>query len=233
MEKVKAKILYAEDDIYLGFVTRDNLEQKGYRISLCANGMEALTAFEREVFDLCILDVMMPEMDGFTLARKIREKNQHIPILFLSAKSMKEDRITGLMTGGDDYITKPFSIEELILKIEVFLKRSKISEQEALKPDVIRLGEYVFDPVNLSLSHKEATVRLTSREAGLLTYFAANLNKVLRKEDILNKVWDSDSYFNSRSLDVFVSKLRKYLKHDPTLQINNIHGIGFILVINS
>lgn len=230
MKAEKAKILYAEDDIYLSFVTRDNLEQKGFSVTLCRNGYEALKTFEGSTFDLCILDVMMPEMDGFTLARKIREKDEHIPILFLSAKSMKEDRIEGLMTGGDDYITKPFSIEELVLRIEVFLKRNKVSEQPGKKSSILHIGKYIFDPVNLLLSLGDESVRLTSREADLLKYFAVNLNKVLKKEDILNKVWDSDSYLNSRSLDVFVSRLRKYLRKDPSVQINNIHGIGFIMI---
>jgi DNA-binding response OmpR family regulator len=226
----KAKILYAEDDVYLSFVTKDNLEQKGYGITLCRNGTEALKAFEESRFDLCILDVMMPETDGFTVARKIREKNRDIPILFLSAKSLKEDRIEGLMTGGDDYITKPFSIDELILKIEVFLRRSKISEKPGSNLKIIRLGNYIFDPANLLLAFGNNSVRLTSREADLLKYFSRNRNKMLKKEEILAEVWDSDSYLNSRSLDVFVSRLRKYLKQDSSVQINTIHGIGFIMV---
>lgn len=233
MEKYKAKILYAEDDVYLSFVTKDNLEKNGYHITLCRNGLEAFSAFEHSSFDICILDVMMPEMDGFTLAKKIRKNDQHIPILFLSAKSLKEDRITGLLTGGDDYLTKPFSIEELILKIEVFLKRSKISDQYQLKRGQIKLGEYIFEPINLILSYKGESRRLTSRETDLLKYFSENRNKVLKKEDILHEVWDTDSYFNSRSLDVFVSKLRKYLAKDTSIRINNIHGIGFILVTES
>jgi DNA-binding response OmpR family regulator len=233
MEKLKAKILYAEDDVYLSFVTKDNLEKNGYQITLCRNGVEALSAFGQSNFDLCILDVMMPEMDGFTLTKKIREKNQNIPILFLSAKSLKEDRIAGLMTGGDDFLTKPFSIEELILKIEVFLRRSKISDQYQLKRGQVKIGEFIFDPLNLILTIKEDSQRLTSREAELLKYFAENRNKVLKKEDILHEVWDTDGYFNSRSLDVFVSRLRKYLAKDSTIRINNIHGIGFIMVTGS
>lgn len=231
MAESKARILYAEDDVYLSFVTRDSLEQRGFAVSLCRNGKEALKSFEDEKFDICILDVMMPEMDGFSLARKIREKDEHIPILFLSAKSMKEDRIEGLMTGGDDYITKPFSIEELVLKIEVFLKRNKVSEKPDKGNSILHIGGYILDPVNMLLTYGGEPVRLTSRETDLLRYFALNQNKVLKKEEILNEVWDSDSYFNSRSLDVFISRLRKYLNKDTSIKINNIHGIGFIIIV--
>jgi two-component system, OmpR family, response regulator VicR len=231
MTKNKPHILYVEDDVFLSFVTKDNLELKGYSITFCKNGMEALEVFQKNTFDLCILDVMMPEMDGYTVARKIREVNEHIPILFLSAKSLKEDRITGLMAGGDDYITKPFSIEELCLKIEVFLKRSRVTGINKLNRGEIRLGGYLFDTFNLQLKHEKVTYRLTTRESELLKYLAENRNKVLKKEDILNEVWGDDSYFNSRSLDVFVSKLRKYVKEDTTIQINNVHGIGFVLAI--
>jgi DNA-binding response OmpR family regulator len=232
MTKTKPNILYAEDDVYLSFVTKDNLELRGYNVTFCKNGMEALDTFQNQTFDLCILDVMMPEMDGYTLARKIREVNEHIPILFLSAKSMKEDRITGLMAGGDDYLTKPFSIEELCLKIEVFLKRSRVSGSGKLNRGELRLGKYIFDYMNLRLVYDKTSQRLTSRESELLKYLAENRNKVVKKEEILNEVWGDDSYFNSRSLDVFVSKLRKYLREDTSIQINNVHGIGFVLSVN-
>lgn len=227
----KPKILYVEDDSYLGYVTKDNLEIKGYDIKLCSNGKSALETFLAEDFNLCVLDVMLPEMDGFSLAKKIREKDEHIPILFLSAKSMKEDRIQGLTIGGDDYITKPFNIEELALKIEIFLKRGKVINAKKNKGEYI-IGIYSFDSINMLLKHEDEVKRLTSREVELLKYFVENQNKVLKKEDILNQVWGSDSYFNSRSLDVFISKLRKYLKLDSSIQINNIHGIGFIMIVN-
>lgn len=230
MTKEKPKVLYVEDDVYLGYVTKDNLEQKGYDIVLCKNGEDALKTFQEERFDLCILDIMLPEMDGFHIAREIRKTDHHIPILFLSAKSMKEDRIKGLTIGGDDYLTKPFSIEELVLKIEIFLKRNKVSSSEASASQLI-IGDYIFDKPSLRLIHNEFEKRLTSREAALLVCFYRNQNKVVKKEDILNEVWGSDSYFNSRSLDVFISKLRKYLQYDPKIQINNIHGIGFIMVL--
>lgn len=226
----KPKILYVEDDAFLSYVTKDNLELKGYDITLCEDGKSAMESFSNTAFDLCILDVMLPEMDGFAVARAIRQKDEHIPILFLSAKSMKEDRIEGLTIGGDDYITKPFSIEELALKIEIFLKRKKVVNAKSNKGEYI-VGEYIFNSLNMELSHKQGNRRLTSREAELLKLFMLNQNKVIKKEDILMEVWGNDSYFNSRSLDVFISKLRKYLNFDAHIQINNIHGIGFIMAV--
>ncbi len=233
MKQNKPKILYVEDDLYLSYVTKDNLELKGYGITFCKDGKEGLTVFKKDHFDLCILDVMLPKMDGFSLAKEIRKTNEHIPIIFLSAKSMKEDRIEGFVSGGDDYITKPFSIEELVLKIEVFLKRSKVTNNDNKTVKDYKIGMYIFDYKNMLLSFENESRRLTVRENDLLKYLVLNANKVLKKEDILNEVWQTDSYFNSRSLDVFISKLRKYLKKDPTVQINNIHGIGFILVIDN
>ena len=231
MTNQKPRILYVEDDKDLSYVVVDNLELKGYAIVLCTDGKDALDKFNKEKFDLCILDVMLPKMDGFSLARAIRESNQDIPILFLSARSMKNDRIEGLSLGGDDYITKPFSIEELVLKIEIFLKRGK--KTTTAQQNLIQLGTYLFDDSNMELKHKQGNIRLTNRETDLLKFLATHLNKVVRKEDILNEVWHNDSYFNSRSLDVFISKLRKHLRHDPNLRINNIHGFGFILVVEN
>jgi len=226
----KPKILYVEDDVYLSFVTKDNLELKGYDIAWFEDGLAALEAFSKDAFDLCIIDVMLPKMDGFSLAEAIREENKDIPILFLSAKTMKEDRIKGLKLGADDYITKPFSIEELILKIEVFLKRNKVKKAET-QISKAEVGKYVFDFDNLELSDNSHSQRLTLREAELLHLFCQNQNKVLKKENILNTLWKDDSYFLSRSLDVFVSRLRKYLKEDPRLKIENIHGVGFIFKV--
>lgn len=230
MSQKKAEILYVEDDLFLSYVTKDNLELKGYSITFCKDGEEAFEAFNQKPFDLCILDVMLPKMDGFELAKKIRKTDEQIPILFLSAKSMKEDRIQGLSIGGDDYITKPFSIEELALKIEIFLKRSKITNGDQKRGEYT-VGDYKFDSVNMQLTIDNVTKRLTSRESELLRYFILNQDKVLKKEEILNEVWGTDSYFNSRSLDVFISRLRKYMSKDPKIKINNIHGIGFILLV--
>ncbi len=228
----KAKILYVEDDVYLSFVTKDNLELKGYDITWKEDGEAAFLAFTQSEFDLCIIDIMLPKLDGFSLAEAIRKENEDIPILFLSAKTLKEDRIKGLKLGADDYITKPFSIEELVLKIEVFLKRSKVSKTVE-KQNIAELGKLFFDFENLELSDSDTATRLTLREAELLQLFCQNKNKLLKKEEILNTLWKDDSYFLSRSLDVFVSRLRKILKKDPRLKIENIHGVGFIFKVEA
>jgi DNA-binding response OmpR family regulator len=231
MEEVKAKILYVEDDVNLGFVTTDNLKLKGYQTVYCNNGKTALDAFKKESFDICILDVMLPEIDGFTVARKIREKNKSIPIIFITAKTMKEDRITGFMTGADDYITKPFSIEELLLRIEVFLKRSKITENKTALPIHFNIGNYYFDFEGLFLELKKERKQLTLKEAELLRFFCMNQDKILKREEILKSLWGDDDYFMGRSLDVFISRLRKYLDKDKRISIENIHGVGFRMCI--
>jgi two-component system, OmpR family, response regulator VicR len=223
---MKPHLLYVEDDESLGFVTKDNLEMQGYDITHCTDGKSALEAAKNGSFDLCILDVMLPEMDGFTLAEEIRRFNADIPIIFLTAKSLKEDKIKGLRLGGDDYITKPFSIEELILKVEVFLRRRSITGG-AVKPTAYRLGCYEFDYKNLGLTYNGATETLTQREADLLKYFLDHPNQVVKRSDILEKLWGEDDYFMGRSLDVFISRLRKYLRHDENLKVENIHGVGF------
>jgi len=227
----RPKILYVEDDITLSYVTKDNLELKGYRIIHCDDGLKAIDLLQKEKFDLCILDVMLPKMDGFSLAERIRKKDQHIPIIFLTAKSMLEDRLKGLTLGGDDYLTKPFSIEELVLKIEVFLKRNRKSDHEDPIQNLMPIGDYFFDPDNLSLIFNDTITNLTSREADLLKFLGKNINSVLKREDILIAVWGDDSYFLSRSLDVFISRLRKYLKEDKRIRIRNVHGVGFCLAV--
>ena len=224
---MKAHILYVEDDESLSFVTRDNLELQGYQITHCGDGRQALELAHSQHFDLCILDVMLPEIDGFTLAREIRKYDREVPILFLTAKSLKEDRLQGLRLGGDDYITKPFSIEELILRVEVFLRRNKISQPQA--PDRYKLGNFEFDYENLALFNEDNTFQLTQKEADLLKLFADNRNQVLKRSDILEKLWGEDDYFLGRSLDVFISRLRKYLRSDETLKIETLHGVGFRL----
>jgi DNA-binding response OmpR family regulator len=226
--KEKPHLLYVEDDESLSFVTKDNLELQGYHITHCADGRKALEVMRKEDFDLCILDVMLPEVDGFTIAKEIRSYNQHVPIIFLTAKSLKEDKIRGLRLGGDDYITKPFSIEELILKIEVFLKRSQVTPQES--DFSYSLGAFQFDYKNLILFTEEEERRLTQKEADLLKLFLDNRNQVLKRSLILERLWGEDDYFLGRSLDVFISRLRKYLKPDPNIRIENIHGVGFKLV---
>ncbi|MCI5083201.1 MAG: response regulator transcription factor [Saprospiraceae bacterium] len=228
---MKPHLLYVEDDESLSFVTRDNLELKGYQITHCLSGREAAQLIQEHDYDLCILDVMLPEMDGFTLAQKIRAKNSEVPILFLTAKSLKEDRIHGLRLGADDYITKPFSIEELILKIEVFLRRSKISTP--LPSAQFEIGAYQLDYPNLKLSYGEDERRLTQKEADLLKYFLEHPNQVIKRSSILKQLWGEDDYFMGRSLDVFISRLRKYLKKDESVKIENIHGVGFRLQLET
>jgi DNA-binding response OmpR family regulator len=223
----KAHLLYVEDDESLGFVTRDNLLLQGYEITHCMEGNTALKAVRNRDFDLCILDVMLPGVDGFSIAEEIRRFDQQTPIIFLTAKSLKEDKIKGLKLGGDDYITKPFSIEELILKIEIFLRRRNIAS--AAPSTVYKIGDYEFDYSNLSLSQNGDENTLTQREADLLKLFIENPNKVLKRSGILEKLWGEDDYFLGRSLDVFISRLRKYLKNDNSLKIENIHGVGFRL----
>ncbi|MFM2393253.1 MAG: hypothetical protein RLZZ546_1235 [Bacteroidota bacterium] len=223
----KAKILYVEDDETLSFVTSDNLSLNGYEVIHCLDGETAIESFVKGSFDLCLLDVMLPKKDGFTLAAEIRKKNPEIPIIFLTAKSMKEDRIAGLKIGADDYITKPFSIEELILKIEIFLKRKFINMKQA---DKYTIGKLMFDYKNLSIIHGEAEKTLTQREADLLKLLIENKNNVIKREEILERVWGQNDYFLGRSMDVFISRLRKYLSDDEQLKIDNIHGVGFKLV---
>jgi two-component system, OmpR family, response regulator VicR len=228
-----ARILYVEDDLTLSFVTRDNLERAGYTIDSCDDGIAAYEKIANEKYDLFILDVMLPKIDGYTLARKIREKNEAVPILFLSAKSTLDDKIYGLQIGADDYITKPFSIEELILKIEIFLKRSNLDSSRTLKESHYKIGNYSFSHSNLQLTCGNVTHPLTHREAELLSYFCIHSGAILKRDDILNKVWGNDHFFSSRSLDVFISRLRKLLKSDPAIKIENIHNIGYRLVISS
>lgn len=225
----KANIMYVEDDEVLGFVTRDNLMQNNYGVSLYTDGKSALDAFSGKEFDLCILDVMLPEMDGFTLAKEIRKKNQEIPILFLTAKSLKDDRITGLQLGADDYITKPFSIEELILKVEVFLKRKFI--QQTNFNNILAIGVFEFDYQNLQLNKDSKVQKLTEKEADLLKLLIENKGQLLKRAVILERLWGENDYFHGRSMDVFISKLRKYLSSDKTVKIENVHGVGFRLLV--
>lgn len=223
----KPKILLVEDDPSLGFVVKDNLLLKGYEVTLCKDGAEGEQEFNRKMFDLCVLDVMLPKKDGFSLARTIREKNSNIPIIFLTAKAMVEDKLEGFGTGADDYITKPFSLEELYCRIEVFLKRSNSPQKNTM--GALPIGEYEFDTANFTLKHKNDERVLTSREAEILKQLYLHRDRVLKREEILLAVWGNDDYFLGRSLDVFISKIRKYLKDDPNVQITNFHGVGFKL----
>jgi len=230
---MKPKILYVEDDVNLGFVTCDNLKLKGYSVVYCKDGKSGLEAYNKEHFDICILDVMLPEMDGFTLAKHIRENDKDTPIIFITAKTMKEDRIAGFKTGADDYIIKPFSIEELLLRIEVFLKRSKVSTIDNELPTQFTIGSYKFNFEDLSLKNNKQETHLTLKEAELLRYFCMNKDKIIKREEILKTIWGDDDYFMGRSLDVFISRLRKYLNSDEKVKIENIHGVGFKMNVTS
>jgi DNA-binding response OmpR family regulator len=221
------KILLVEDDKTLNFIVRDNLEQAGYVVTSVEDGEAGLKIFEPGKFSLCLLDVMLPKKDGFTLAKEIREMDDHVPIIFLTARSMTEDRIAGLTIGGDDYITKPFSMEELLLKIRIFLKRTLPANEPASDQNYYKLGHFNFYFDSLILDANGERKTLTYKEAELLRYFCDNPNKVLSRSDILKKVWGSDDYYLGRSLDVFISRLRKYLGGDESIKILNLHGIGF------
>jgi DNA-binding response OmpR family regulator len=221
----KYKILYAEDDETLAFLTKDNLENH-YDVTHCTDGELCFEAFKKNEFDLCIFDIMMPKMDGFDLAEKVRQHNADIPIIFLSAKTLKEDRIKGLRLGADDYLVKPFSIEELLLKIEIFLKRSHKKTITTENP-IYTVGKYQFDHKNYLVFTDTEKVSLTQREAELLKLFLDNKNVVLKREEILKSLWGNDDYFMGRSLDVFISRLRKILSNEEGITIENLHGIGF------
>ena len=221
------KILLVEDDQTLNFIIRDNLEQNGYLVTSAADGDAGLKAFKSGKFSLCLLDVMLPKKDGFELAKEIRVLDDHVPIIFLTARSMTEDRITGLTIGGDDYITKPFSMEELLLKIRIFLKRSLNIVDSSPDQIFFKVGRFNFYFDSLVLDDQGERKTLTYKEAELLRYFCENPNKVLSRSDILKQVWGSDDYYLGRSLDVFISRLRKYLSSDDDIKILNLHGIGF------
>ncbi len=227
MEDPKYTILYVEDDETIGFLTREQLEQRGYTVHHVSDGQQALQLLNERTFDLCLLDIMLPGADGFTVAQAIRKYNTEIPILFLSARSLVEDRVKGLSLGADDYITKPFSIDELVLRIEVFRKRSSVG----MLPNRLSLGTAWFDYANHQLITPTETIQLTWRENELLNLFARHPNTLLPREEILLKVWRNDDYFLGRSLDVFLSRLRKMLKKVPEVKIENVHGVGFRMIL--
>ncbi len=231
MDAKKVKILYVEDDVNLGYVTKDNLQKKGFDITLCQDGLTAAQTFSQQKFDLCILDVMLPKIDGFALAQKFRDKDKNVPILFLTAKSLLEDKIQGFKIGGDDYVTKPFSIDELVMKIEVFLKRSKVFANNFEEKNKYSIGSYEFDFKELTLKNPTNEYSLTLREAELLRMLCLNKNQVVRRDTILHQVWGEDNYYIGRSLDVFVSRLRKMFQDDKNIQIENVRGVGFKFMV--
>jgi DNA-binding response OmpR family regulator len=225
----KINLLLAEDDKNLGSILKTYLEAKGFNATLCEHGQEALEAFKKQEFDFCILDVMMPVMDGFTLAKEIRKIDKVVPFLFLTAKSIQEDKFQGFELGADDYITKPFSMEELLLRLKAILRRSKLSDKQH-KNHIYQFGKYTFDYDRQILTLGKKQNKLTSKEAELLRLLCDNLNEVLDRTVALNKIWYDDSYFNARSMDVYITKLRKFLKDDPEVELINVHGVGFKLV---
>jgi DNA-binding response OmpR family regulator len=229
METVKPKILLCEDDTNLGMVLKNYLELNDYDVTLERDGRLGLAAFQREKFDICLLDVMMPNMDGFTVAEEIRDINPDVPLFFLSAKTMKEDIIQGYKLGADDYITKPFDSEVLLHKIKAIIKRNEEVHREEANAE-FDLGHYHFNPRLRELIFNEKIQTLSPKENELLKMLAEYKNDLLPREVALKKIWGSDTYFNGRSMDVYIAKLRKYLKEDENLEIVNIHGNGFRLV---
>lgn len=224
---MKKKILYVEDDPNLAFATKDNLEAHEYEVVHAVDGAEALDIIEKEHFDICVLDVMLPKMDGFTLAENIRKSDKQVPILFLTARTLQEDKIKGLELGADDYVTKPFSIQELMLRIEVILRRNNSGKPISAQPKTNAVGKYNFDFQKLTLSINDSQQTLTFREAEVLKYLSERPDQVIRRDELLKAIWGDDDYFMGRSLDVFISRLRKYLSADPAIRIDNVHGVGF------
>lgn len=225
----KIKILLAEDDNNLGMLLRNYLTAKNYKTMLFVNGVLALEAFPSGEFGLCILDIMMPEMDGLTLAREIRVIDSAIPIIFLTAKNQEDDIIDGFKSGADDYITKPFSMEELLYRIEAILRRAAVPASNK-KDDSYSIGAYVFKPLIQSLVYEDLTVKLTTKESELLELLCRQGNKILERNYALKTIWIDDNYFNARSMDVYITRLRKYLKNDPSVKILNVHGRGYKLL---
>lgn len=226
---IKTRILLAEDDENLGSLLKEYLNIKGYETELYPDGNKAFKGFIKEHFDLCILDIMMPEKDGFTVAKEIRLINSDIPIIFLTAKSHKEDVLEGFTIGADDYITKPFSMEELLSRIEAILRRTKRGLDSDSR-DVFQLGNYVFETKKQLLTHGTKVQKLTTKESELLKLFCTNKNRVLERNFALRTIWIDDNYFNARSMDVYITKLRKYLKDEPSIEIINVHGKGYKLI---
>ncbi|HKM92437.1 MAG TPA: response regulator transcription factor [Prolixibacteraceae bacterium] len=226
----KVKILLAEDDENLGLLLKEYLIAKGYETDLFPDGETAYHGFMRKQYNLCLLDVMMPKKDGFSLAKDIRLINNDIPIIFLTAKNLKEDVIEGFKIGADDYMTKPFSMEELIFRIEAILRRIS-NENQNNDQTIFQIGLYTFDTLKQLLIHGDEEVKLTTKESDLLRLLTINANKVLERNYALKAIWIDDNYFNARSMDVYITKLRKHLKHDPSVEIINVHGKGYKLIV--
>ena len=229
MQTTKASILFAEDDKSLAFMVKDALEEEGYKVVHCADGQTAIDNFDKSRFDICLLDIMMPNKDGYTVAKKIRQQTDRLPIIFLSTKSHESDKLKGYDTGADDYLAKPFSMPELLKKIDVFIRRSK--KPVADIAEEIRIGNILFAPAGLKIITPEETFNITQKENDLLKFLCEHQNKVLKRNEVLTNVWGKDDFFLGRSMDVFISKLRKYLKADPGIVLETIHGVGFRLTV--
>ncbi len=227
----KKKILLVEDDVNLGSILSEYLALKKFDVDLCKNGDDGIQTFKKNQYDLCILDVMLPRKDGFTLAKEIRVINKFMPIIFLTAKSMLHNKVEGFNIGADDYITKPFNTEELILRINAVIRRST-NRSNQIENLVYNLGKYKFDYQKRILQINNETRTLTSKESELLKLLCENSNETLTRESALNLIWKDDNYFTSRSMDVYITKLRNYLKDDPSIEIVNIHSVGFKLVLH-
>lgn len=233
MSTQKLKILLVEDDPNLGTLLQEYLEAKGYETKLGKDGKEGYDLFCKQDYDLILLDVMMPVKDGITLAKEIRMNNKQVPIIFLTAKSMKEDTIDGFNAGADDYITKPFSMEELLVRIQAVLRRSNKQISINNEQTKFTLGAYTFNSEKQLLEHNGVQQKLTTKESGLLRLLCVHKNEVLDRNFALKTIWHDDNYFNGRSMDVYIAKLRKYLKDDQKVEIINIHGKGFKLLVNT
>ena len=227
------KILMVEDDPNFGSILRDYLSLNSYETTLAKNGIEGFEKFKKEDFALCILDVMMPYKDGFTLAKEIRDKNNNVPIFFLTAKTLKEDVLKGFKVGGDDYLSKPFDSEVLLAKIKAILNRQNTPEIPSSEKFIFKIGDFNFNSKLRILSNNEHNIKMSPKESQLLRLLVLHLNDLLPREIALNKIWRDDNYFTSRSMDVYIAKLRKCLSYDPNIEIINIHGEGFRLVVKS
>ncbi|MDR0969205.1 MAG: response regulator transcription factor [Lentimicrobiaceae bacterium] len=223
-------VLLAEDDKNLGIILQAYLNAKGFPTTLCINGAEALKLFKHGDYNFCIFDVMMPEMDGFTLAAEVRKIDPKVPLLFLTAKTMQNDKLHGFELGADDYITKPFNMEELLMRIKAILRRSA---EDIVRQTIFEIGSFTFDYNSYTLTHNGKENKLTFKESELLRLLCENLNQVLNRSVALNKIWLGESYFNARTMDVYITKLRKYFKEDPNVELLNVHGIGFKLIVKT
>lgn len=226
------KILFVEDDTNLGMLLKENMEHKGYDIEWCRNGEEGISKFSKGAYSICILDIMLPVKDGFEVSKEIRKRDPDVPFLFLTAKSLQDDRIKGFEHGCDDYITKPFSTQELYMRIGAILRRTKGSADTTLN-QLIKIGAYHFDHTAMTLEHAGEIQKLSAKECELLYILASNINVLVNRNEILLKVWGNDDYFSAKSMDVYISKIRKKLKEDTNIEVLNAYGIGFKLLTNN